>query len=147
MSMVGGSGLPSNGSVAADGELCAPRSEAMPAASLCLGHRFMSTEISLAPRGTFPKRPHIDPDSLGASRKGSFVQPRLGPRRLAQTDKLAVEGICTVRVFKIYVKSVPTGLAAPFGAVFLAGIVLIARVWMSSFMGRVDVARLLDLFS
>ena len=32
----------------------------------------------------------------------------------------------------IYVKSFLTGLAALFAAVFLAGIVLIARVWMSS---------------
>ena len=35
-------------------------------------------------------------------------------------------------VFKIYVKSFLTGLAALFAAVFLAGIVLIAGVWMSS---------------
>ena len=32
----------------------------------------------------------------------------------------------------IYAKSFLTGLAALFAAVFLAGIVLIARVWMSS---------------
>jgi hypothetical protein len=41
----------------------------------------------------------------------------------------------------IYVKSFLTGLAALFAAVFLAGIVLIARVWLSSsgaFMGSVD---------
>jgi len=37
-----------------------------------------------------------------------------------------------VRVFKIYVKSFLTGLAALFAAVLLAGIVLIARVWTSS---------------
>jgi len=43
-----------------------------------------------------------------------------------------------VRVSKIYVKSFLTGLAALFAAVFLAGIVLIARVWMSSFIGGVE---------
>ena len=43
----------------------------------------------------------------------------------------------------IYVKSFLTGLAAVFAAVFLVGIVLIARVWKSSVsvdVGRIEIA-------
>jgi hypothetical protein len=42
----------------------------------------------------------------------------------------------------IYVRSFLTGLAALFAAAFLAGIVLIARVWMSSGFWALDGGRI-----
>jgi hypothetical protein len=82
------------------------------------------------------REPHISLSTRGERlKKGSFVPPRLGPRGLTQTDKLRSRS-CTMRVFKIYVKSILTGLATLFAALLLACIILIPRSWIGGVDGR-----------
>ena len=84
---------------------------------------------------SFRKR-HLSFSTRGERlKKGSFVLACLVPERPTQTDKLRSRG-CTMRVFKIYVKSVLSGLATLFVALLLAAIILIPRSWIAGVDGR-----------